>query len=154
MRITFTIPGEPVQWVRAGRAGRATFTERKQADHKQQVRWRAKAAGVRTLLGPVAVEMVFMYEPPKSWPKIDREQAITTGQRKITTPDCDNLVKQILDALEGVAYDNDRQVTYSPPIKMYGPVAQTIVTIYPDTDPIEIYAIPGATGPTEGRALV
>ena len=35
-------------------------------------------------------------------------------------PDCDNLAKSILDALNGLAYKDDKQITYLSIEKLYG----------------------------------
>lgn len=61
-------------------------------DWKAAVGWAAKAAGLRRVRpgALVTVRCQFYLTSP--------------------LPDCDNLVKGILDALKGVAYDDDRQV--------------------------------------------
>ena len=68
-------------------------------DWKDEVRWRAQAAGVRPISGPVAVELVLH---PKMTVK---------GQANKTRLDLDAPIKPLLDALQGVAYANDKQVT-------------------------------------------
>lgn len=54
---------------------------------------------------PVAVTILAFGELPKSKPK--RMEA----EPFVTKPDADNIAKAVLDALEGVAFDNDKQVT-------------------------------------------
>lgn len=66
---------------------------------KQEARLRAQAAGVRPISGPVAVELVLH---PKMTVK---------GQANKTRLDLDAPIKPLLDALQGVAYANDKQVT-------------------------------------------
>jgi Holliday junction resolvase RusA-like endonuclease len=46
---------------------------------------------------------------PKSWSKTRLESA--EGKSVITKPDCDNIAKFYLDVLNGIAYDDDRQVS-------------------------------------------
>lgn len=59
--------------------------------YKEEVFWRAKCAGMRVINGPVAVNI----------------RLVPHGRRSI---DVDNCIKITLDALQGVAYRNDRQV--------------------------------------------
>lgn len=55
------------------------------------------------------VEMAFERAPLKSWSK---KKAVDMRGEPITTkPDLDNLVKSILDALNGIAYEDDAQVS-------------------------------------------
>ena len=59
--------------------------------YKQEVFWLAKAAGMNVIGGPVSVYI----------------RLIPPGKRSI---DVDNAIKITLDALQNVAYQNDRQV--------------------------------------------
>ena len=58
----------------------------------------AKAAGVRPAIGAVAVEVILH-------PKLTK-----TGKANQSRIDLDNALKATLDALQGVAYDDDKQV--------------------------------------------
>ena len=60
----------------------------------------------RCLTGPVSIRMIFWFDRPKGHSKARR----TKGEPKISRPDIDNLVKLGLDALNGVAYNDDGQV--------------------------------------------
>ena len=44
-------------------------------------------------------------------------------------PDCDNLAKSILDALNGIAFDDDMQVVTLIVTKLYSDEVKTVVTI-------------------------
>ncbi|MCK7579855.1 MAG: RusA family crossover junction endodeoxyribonuclease [Chromatiales bacterium] len=61
-------------------------------------RWRAQAAGVRQIAGPVAVELVL------------HPRLTVKGRASETRLDVDAPIKPTLDALQGVAYANDNQV--------------------------------------------
>ncbi len=87
---SFALPGGGVRVVLTPEARR----------YKQEVFWRAKAAGMHVIGGPVAVSIRLV--PP--------------GKRSI---DVDNCIKVTLDALEDVAYRNDRQVR-----RIYAEVAE------------------------------
>lgn len=44
-------------------------------------------------------------------------------------PDCDNIAKTILDALNGLAYDDDAQVVYLSVYKLYSRVDRVTVRL-------------------------
>ena len=98
--IRFVVPGDPVAWQRAGRGRQGqTFTPKATRVAKAAIAWSYHAAGGRMLEGPVYLECVFylagrrVYSLPESDPR-----------------DVDNLLKLVADALEGVAYPNDRRI--------------------------------------------
>jgi crossover junction endodeoxyribonuclease RusA len=66
---------------------------------KREAAWRAQAAGVRPISGPVAVELVL------------HPRLTAKGRASQTRLDVDAPIKPLLDALQGVAYANDKQVT-------------------------------------------
>lgn len=62
--------------------------------------------------GPVTLIIAAHYRMPKSWPAWKKELVAALGESdKTTTPDCDNIAKTVLDALNGYAFVDDRQVT-------------------------------------------
>lgn len=64
----------------------------------------------KKLEGPVKATINIYHQIPKSYTK-KRVQAIKIGLEKpLKKPDIDNIVKIILDALNGVAYQDDTQV--------------------------------------------
>lgn len=67
---------------------------------KREAAWRVAAAGVRPLAGDVAVAIVLH---PRQTAK---------GAASKTRIDIDNPIKPLLDALQGVAFANDRQVVH------------------------------------------
>lgn len=78
------------------------------------VGWSAKAAMVRPLDGPVRVLCEFVFARPASHTRAER--AVTS---KITKPDGDKLVRATLDALTGLAYVDDAQVSDGRWVKRY-----------------------------------
>ena len=59
------------------------------------------------------------FEPVKSTSKKKRENLLYGPCDK--KPDCDNIAKSVLDALNGLAYKDDKQVSYLSVEKLYGP---------------------------------
>ncbi len=69
---------------------------------------------------------------PKSWSKKKRELALEGILRPNTKPDCDNISKIVLDSLNKVAFDDDKQVTDLSVHKYYSDEPRVEVTILGD----------------------
>ena len=100
-----TVPGKVVgkgrpRFTKAGRA----YTPKATAEFEQRVRAVWIAAGHPMLTGPLAVRVTVVRPLPKSAPK-SRD-----GEWDTYRPDLDNVVKAVLDALNGAAYEDDAQV--------------------------------------------
>lgn len=59
---------------------------------------------------PVALSIDIAIMPPKSMPKRQRDEALCGRIRPAKKPDCDNIVKLISDALNGIVWVDDSQV--------------------------------------------
>ena len=131
--LQFTIPGPPVAQGR-GRAtvvaGRAkVYDPKKSRDWKHTVGATALAAGARPIEGPVVVELTFIFARPVS---TYRKKKPRGREPKMSAPDCDNLGKGVCDALNGVAYLDDRQVVGLAVTKWVGAQgepARTVVVV-------------------------
>jgi Holliday junction resolvase RusA-like endonuclease len=123
----FTVPGKPVQWQRARRNGDRYFTAKRQAKYQQAVAWEAKAARVPLMTGAVAASITFHLQIPKRTPKRDR--AAMVGAPALIHVDTDNLAKGILDALNGIAYEDDCQVYDLRATKVWADVPCAVVAL-------------------------
>lgn len=111
MRVAFTIDMPVKGWARARvtrTAGGLRFWD-SQTGLKALIGWHARAAGIREpLAGPVTLVIrTFRGAAPRIEVEIsdeDRELADTK------TPDADNVAKLIGDALNGIAWHDDRQI--------------------------------------------
>ena len=111
----FTIPGDPVPqgrprfFMRKSRRGDyiSSCDPVKSTNFKGKVALFAKRAGVCLSLEPIKMTLDFYLPRPKAlFRKKDPEGAVICPKR----PDMDNLVKAVLDGLNGVAYKDDGQV--------------------------------------------
>ena len=126
--ITITIPGrpKPLQRHRMTRGGHS-YDPTANKFHKQAVQadalaaMRGKPASAIPRQGPLAIEAVFTFLRPKSAPK-----SRTMPEVK---PDIDNLVKLLLDALNGVVWRDDAQVVQLVARKVYGETEQTRLVV-------------------------
>ncbi len=129
--IAFTIPGEAVGKgrPRMTRAGHA-FTPQKTRNAEAHVKLIAGQAmqGRAPIEHPVHVEIAIECLIPPSWPRKKHALAVLNVLRP-GKPDIDNVVKLILDALNGIALVDDKQVASVTATKRFGQVAQTRVSI-------------------------
>lgn len=77
--------------------------------------------------GPLHVTTVFTFKVPKSYSK--KKHAELIGMPKTTKPDLDNLVKAVLDALNGVAYEDDSNICGTVALKKYGEEDEVFIMI-------------------------
>lgn len=89
----------------------------------------AAPPGERLHVGPLRVEIVAYYPIPKSWSKVQKRTALAGETRPEVKPDLDNLAKAILDALNGLAYEDDASVTDLIIRKHYAEIGHVIVRI-------------------------
>lgn len=106
--IRFEIPGKPVPKARPRVVNGHAFTPEKTKAYEQLVATQYRAAGGTLHGNPVAVTIAVWYEMPKSWPK--RKKLDQKGLPHASKPDLDNVIKSILDGLNGVAWEDDAQV--------------------------------------------
>lgn len=106
----FTVPGEPQGWMRSGHAGKRHYTPSQMAGYQNSVRWMAKAAGARMIDGAVTLEVIAFLAIPKSATKSRRAAMLAGDEFPTKKPDLDNIVKNLKDALTGIAWRDDVQV--------------------------------------------
>lgn len=131
--VKFTVPGKPVgkQRPRFSRTytGVRTYTPRKTQEYEDLVRISCRAVSKEKLEGAISATIYGYFEPPKSISKKQREQMLKGNISYIKKIDSDNLAKSILDALNGVAYDDDAQVCLLIVQKLYGEKARVEVIL-------------------------
>ena len=113
MTLKFTIPGNPFGKERPRFGAGNTHTPQKTKDYEELVAWSYRQqCGTKHFPHGTALELVVMaYMPiPKSAPRKDRARMITGDIRPTVTPDWDNIGKIISDALNKVAYDDDKAI--------------------------------------------
>lgn len=105
----------------------------KSAAFKQQVRKIAqiekKKREIDFLEGPLEAYIYCYFPIPKSKSKSFRQAAQSGTEVPQKKPDCDNLAKGVLDACNGVLYQDDAQITRLYVEKLYGLEPKMVVTI-------------------------
>lgn len=115
LKIEFKVEGPPIgkgrpKAVRMGNAVRM-YTPKKTAEYETDIAFEAvKVMGdAKPVETPVSVGVLAYYPIPASWSK-KRQQAAYEGALIPGKPDLDNVLKAVLDALNGVFYKDDKQV--------------------------------------------
>lgn len=131
--ISFVVEGDPKgkgrpRFTYKGHA----FTPKNTAMYENYVRLKASEAlpeGFKPYTKPLEVVIVCNYKIPKSFTKKKRELAINGYIYPTVKPDVDNIVKAILDSMNGIVYEDDKQVIHCDVYKFYDDNPRTIVTV-------------------------
>lgn len=130
MTISFSIDGDPVPKARPrlGRGGHV-FTPKKTHLYEQKVKELAKRAmgELDPLDCPVKVEMTAFFAIPKSWSK-KKKVAADLGPHS-HKPDLDNVVKSVVDGMNGVVFIDDALVSQVTAKKIYSQIPHVEVRI-------------------------
>lgn len=118
-RVVFTVPGQPFGKQRPRVAGRIAYTPRETKAHEQQVIGAYFAqTDKRKFLRP-EIRIKAFYGVPTSASK-KRKAAMLAGQiRPQVKPDLDNVAKLVMDALDEIAYEDDKDVVFLSVEKFY-----------------------------------
>lgn len=112
--IRFTLSEDPFGWQRAGQGGGRTFTTKRTRTYEGRVRAACqdvmRRSGDQAYEEPVVMTIIFRLYPPDSWSKKKRAAALAGDIGTTGRFDIDNLAKAILDALNKVAFKDDRLI--------------------------------------------
>lgn len=123
MSIMFTVSGQPKgkgrpRFTRQGR----TYTPEATREYEDAIKTAFLAQGSNTKYKagtPLKMEIVALYGIPKSDTKKVKAEKESGKILPTIKPDLDNLVKIVADALNGLAYDDDKQITNLMVAKRY-----------------------------------
>lgn len=109
-----------------------TYVSTEAKDYKREVAWLVKAAGIRQPInGRVAVSYVLYPKRPLDWSKRASKDPLGWDDT-VACIDLDNAQKVLLDALKGVAFDDDKWVRRIEAIRAEPDgEARLVVTIRP-----------------------
>ena len=78
-------------------------------------------------MDPVHIDVVFIFPIPSSY-SAAKKRMLKTSPRGITS-DVDNLLKALLDSIQGLCFSNDNLVASVQAKKIYGNTAKTIFSL-------------------------
>ena len=136
--IEFTVFGEPQGKARPRftRMGRA-YTPKKTADYEKYIqevfmdcypRWN------KPLETDLKITVIAFFEPAESYSKRKKADCLEGLIRPHKKPDVDNIAKAVLDALNGLVYVDDKQITDLRVRKRYATVERIEVIIQDDIE--------------------
>lgn len=135
MKVKFEILGTPkgkgrhrVQVLPNGKVHTYTPDATAKYENLVKVMYMQQCGKIR-LTGALQADIKVFYAIPQSWSKKRREEACKGEKRPQIKPDCDNVAKVILDSLNGVAYDDDKQVVTLSVNKYYSDTARVEVEL-------------------------
>lgn len=105
MFYAFEIAGKPQGKARPRFAGKRAYTPAKTVQYEAAVK--RAAQGCPKFEGAVGVHITACFVQPKSWSKAKR----AANPLPTCKPDADNIAKSVCDALNGLAYADDAQIT-------------------------------------------
>lgn len=129
--VTITILGKPAskgrpRFQRAGNYVR-TYTDDKTVEYENLVRLAWMQSGEEKLSGAIRALVLACFPIPKSLSKKKQKELIDKPYTK--KPDCDNIAKIVLDALNGIAYDDDSQIVNLEVQKEYSSEAKVVLML-------------------------
>lgn len=119
VKIVIPLPPKPKGRPRFTRSGVA-YTPKETREYEDIVRMHARRGFIQPLRGSIYLTVHFYCRVPKSWPEVKKRGAEMGEIRPAVKPDIDNLGKAVLDGLNGIAYEDDKQVVELELKKFYG----------------------------------
>ena len=135
--VAFVIPGTPVGKGRPKFARRGNFTvaytPEKTASYENLVKLAASGAmaGRPPMEGAADVSIALFVTPPASWSQKKQRSALLGHLFPTSKPDMDNVIKGIFDAMNGIVWQDDKQVVSLRVFKRYSDTARASVVVSP-----------------------
>lgn len=130
-KIEFIIPGKVQAKQRPRFNGKFAYTPKQTVEYENWVKtcYLEKYNNEKPFEKALEVNIIAFFEIPKSISKKKKEQMLNNEIYPTTKPDTDNIVKSILDSLNGIAYKDDKQVVDLRVRKQYAEVPSVSVWI-------------------------
>ena len=134
MKISFTAFGEPFgkQRPRHSRLSNTTYTptETKQHERDIVIAYRAQCGGFHFPADSyISLQVAAFMKIPRGASEAKRKLMLDGIIRPTKKPDWDNIGKLVADALNGVAYDDDKCIVDACVRKFYADMPRTVVTL-------------------------
>jgi len=127
--IELVVPGEPMGKQRPRLSKFGTYTPTKTVNYETFVKEMYVINRLPMLNGYIAANITAFYKIPKSTSNKKKEQMLNNLILPDKKPDVDNIAKIICDALNGLAYEDDKQIVSLKVNKFYGTEPRVIVQL-------------------------
>lgn len=110
--IKFSVPGPPKRKKRVRFGQGRTYTHKDTVAYENLIKFffDARCPGWHPQRGPTTIDIIAYFPIPKSRPKWWRALSKDYDMPYMKTPDVDNIFKVVADALNGIAYVDDKQI--------------------------------------------
>ncbi len=109
----------------SSKTGRA-YTKKETIDYENKIKQCYKEQDGRFLEGAIRIEITAYFKIPKSYTKGKRLACKHNITLPCKAPDIDNIEKIIYDSLNGIAYEDDKQIVKSSVKKLWTDGAERI----------------------------
>ena len=118
--VYFFVPGKVQGKARPRFSHRSgtVYTPGKTKSYERQIAEAYEAQSGPCFEGAVTVIIEAVFSIPKSWTRAKKAEA-AAGKLAPGKPDIDNILKVVLDGLNGIAYEDDKQVVMTQCKKVY-----------------------------------
>lgn len=108
------------------------YTPKKTKDYEDLIRKTFTDSGLMPFAAnvPLSINVLAVMPIPKSTNKKNRQAMLDLEIMHMSKPDVDNILKCILDALNGYAYPDDKQIVDAGITKQYGEEPKVIVELH------------------------
>lgn len=128
--IIIEVLGRPIPLNRPRACKRGEFIRMydSQVQEKKQVQWQVRSQYQEDpLKTPLLVDLDFIVPIPSHTSKVRTRLMLQNDLPPMVKPDLDNLIKFILDCLNGILFDDDSQIVEISARKKYGSIPRTVV---------------------------
>lgn len=130
--VTFFIPGPPgvKQRPKFNRVTGSAYTPEQTLNYENYIKYLYSSLSIQTYWDnePMELSIKAVFDIPKSYTK-KRKLAALAGEIAPSLKDCDNIAKVIADALNGIAYQDDRHICRLQVEKIYSDKEKTGVHV-------------------------
>ena len=127
--LAIQIPGRPAPKARPRMGKHGAYTPKRTRDAETAMRWLLLSQCPKPLTGPLELGVAFYFRAPTSYRKAERERLEENGEYREGKPDIDNLLKLVMDAANGVLWNDDAQVVKIEATKNYGGSEETVINL-------------------------
>lgn len=140
MKIELVIPGEPVPKgrPRINRKTGTVYTPKRTKDYEEFIKWKLISEYKEIpKMDEIVATVRFYLSIPKSASKKRKERMSKDIERPTKTPDIDNLFKSVLDGLNKLAFEDDKQIVEAHLYKHWSKTPRTEIKLEERKLPIE-----------------
>lgn len=129
--LRFTVPGKGrgKGRPRSKPGGGIPYTPKPTILYENLIKLQAQAAGAVVLEGPITLLVTVYVSIPQSVSRKRRADMLSGAEAPMRKPDNDNILKIVMDALNGIAWKDDVQCVVTALAKQWSDTPRVVVTL-------------------------